>query len=575
MPEAAESSTDGSYGNSFGAMASDASRATKAYADVTREKVASEGRIAGQMAQRGEEDRTRALEAYKKEGIGPEEFKPWNAEIEHKKYESEPLQGFASSGAIFAMIASAFTKAPMLSAIEGMSGALNGIKQGNEDAYTRAYDSWKENTKVAKQRHDIQHQAYTDALALGTHDLALSNAKLRAEASRFGDKQILALADNGMVKEIYDAIAARNKSIESAADLAERTTIRTMQKHALETSFAQIDQQPGPPGPDGQPTQMPEAIKAAQKLRLFNTVMASGKLGTPQQQAMAQLIMENPTMPVEDLLKKAEQHQIIKPAGGAGGAKGIEDRIARERAEQIMAENPGMPMTEAIGKARTEMKPDSKSAAGIGMQKTLARAKELLEQDPEMSETDAFTQAKREMTIESSAPSGNRVDDIRKLHDEADNAITKSEKVLAFLEKYKGGAGLIGKVMRGEEVATNIAGLSTQTDRVQFRRDVLSLQEMVGRVVTQANGRPIKDQQAKAAAVVAGLESGDTGPNTRRAYRELIAELHKRKKDLAGRITGGFDPEKRSSGAEEGDETTPPPGKKPPPANWLDMYPKK
>ena len=144
MPEAAtDTSQDGSYGASFGAMATDASRATKAYADVTREKVAAEGATERQMMQRGEEDRLRSVEAFKNEGIKPDELKPWNAEIEHKKYESDPLQGFASSGAVFAMIASAFTKAPMLSAIEGMAGALNGIKQGNEDAYTRAFDSYK------------------------------------------------------------------------------------------------------------------------------------------------------------------------------------------------------------------------------------------------------------------------------------------------------------------------------------------------------------------------------------------------------------------------------------------------
>lgn len=576
MPDPApDTSQDGSYGASFGAMATDASRATKAYADVTREKVASEGRIAGEMSRRGEEDRTRALEAYKKEGVGPEEFKPWNAELEHKKYESDPLQGFASSGAVFAMIASAFTKAPMLSAIEGMAGALNGIKQGNEDAYTRAFDSYKQNVATAKAKHEIEHQAYTDALALSTHDLALSNAKLRAEAARFGDKQILALADNGMVKEIYDTIAARNRAVESASNLAEHTTIRGMQQDVLKKSFAEIDSQKGPPGPDGQPTELPEAIKAAQKLRLFNTVMASGKLGTPQQQAMAQLIIENPKMPVEELLKKAEEHQIIKPAAGTGGAKGIEDRIVRQRAETIQQENPGMPLTEAIGKARTEMKPDSKSAAAVKMQKTLARAKELQEQNPELSETEAFTKANREMAVEGSAPSGNRIDDLRSKYDQTDNAIKKSEKVLDFLSKYKGGAGLLGKIMRGEEVATNILGISTQSDRAQMRRDVSELQEYVGKIITDANGRPLKSAQDKVDAVVAGLNAGDTGPNTIRAYKELVAELKKRKKDYAGRIGGGFDPEKSSSGAEEGAEETPSPGKKAPPANWLDMYPKK
>ena len=574
MPEpATDTSQDGSYGASFGAMATDAARATKAYADVTRQKVAAEGATERQMMQRGEEDRLRSLEAFKNEGIKPDELKPWNAEIEHKKYESDPLQGFASSGAVFAMIASAFTKAPMLSAIEGMAGALNGIKEGNEANYTRAFEAYKQNVATAKAKHEIEHQAYTDALALGTHDLALSNAKMRAEAARFGDKQMLALLDNSMYKEIWDTYAARNKAMESAANLAENTTIRTMQNDVLKKQFAAIDAQPGPPGPDGQPTPMPEAIKAAQKLRLFNTVMASGKLGTPQAQAMAQIIIENPTLSVDELLKKAEEHQIIKPAAGTGGAKGIEDRIVRERAAEIQKEHPEMPLTQAIGQARTEAKPESKSAAAVKMQKTLARGRELLEQNPELSETEAFTRAQREMAVEGSAPSANKIDELRGKYDQTDNAIRKSEKILDFLDKYKGGSGLFGKIMRGEEVVTNIAGISTRADRNQFRRDVHELQGYVDKIIVDANGRPLKSAQDKVDDVIAGLNAGDTGPNTQRAYRELIAELKKRKKDYAGRIGTGFDPNKTSSGASEDEPAAA--GGKTPSANWLDMYPKK
>lgn len=583
MPEAAtDTSQDGSYGASFGAMAADASRATKAYADVTREKVAAETRTENQMTARGEEDRKRSLEAFKNEGIKPDELKPWNAEIEHKKYESDPLAGFASSGAVFAMIASAFTKAPMLSAIEGMAGALNGIKEGNEASYNRAFESYKQNVATAKAKHEIEHQAYTDALALGTHDLALSNAKLHAEAARFGDKQILALADNGMVKEIYDTIAARNRAVESASTLAENTTIRTMQQHALKSSFAMIDGQQGPPGPDGQPTEMPEAVKAAQKLRQINTVMMSGKMTTPQQTAMAQLIMENPTMPVDELLKKAEQYNVIRQPFAGGGAKGQENRIVEERAKQIQeearAQGKDIPLTTAIGQARTEAKADSKTGAAMRERMIDTRAKELLQEDPDLTVSEANSKARREIAIESSAPSGNKIDALRSKIDQSDNAIKKSEKILAFLDKYKFGAGLGGKIMRGEEIASNLAGGSTQSDRVQFRRDVLELQKILPEIMSDHNGRVLKSDQDKIDAVVAGLAAGDTGANTKRAYRELIEDIKKRKKDFSARITEGFDPEKSSSGASEGGEETgtPTPGAgKPPPANWLDAYPKK
>lgn len=562
-------------------MASDAARATAGVAKATREKVAADETIVGEMNQRGEEDRTRALDAYKKSSAVPDEIKPWNAEIEHKKYESDPIQGFGSSGAVFAMIASAFTRAPMLSAIEGMTGALNGIKAGDEAAYTRAFDSYKENVKTAKLKHDIEHQAYTDALSLQSHDMQLSNAKLRAEATRFDDKKLLALAENGMVKEIYDTIAARNASVQSSVALAEKTTIRGLQQDLLKKSFAMIDAQPD----------VPDAMKAAQKLNQINTVMSGGKMGTPQQVAMSKLLMENPTMPAEELLKKAGELGIIKKSKQELQKDAVNHAVDQRAQELVDTGGGGYDMSAARKQARKELgvsedgtQITAKTAKGIEAQIALQKARKIQEDAAadgrEIDFADAYAQAKRDMTVKSTPPSANQVDKLAKLRDEADIAIEKSEKVMKFLESYRGGAGVFGKLMRGEEIVENIVGLSTQSDRAQMRRDVLSLQEQVTRIFTESGGaRMLKSAQEKAQAVVAGLEAGDTGPNTRRAYRELIDDLKKRKQDISARVTGTFDPAKPRSGAPAADDgaAAPPPAghieKRPPPAGWLERYP--
>lgn len=456
MPDpATDTGSSGSYDASFGAMAADASRATKAYADVTREKVAAEGATERQMTQRGEEDRLRSVEAFKNEGIKPDELKPWNAEIEHKKFESDPLQGFASSGAVFAMIASAFTKAPMLSAIEGMAGALNGIKEGNEAHYTRAFESYKQNVATAKAKHEIEHQAYTDALALGTHDLALSNAKLRAEASRFGDKQILALADNGMVKEIYDAIAARNKSMESAASLAENTTIRTMQQHALKTSFEQIDHQQGPPGPDGQPTQIPEAVKAAQKLRQINTVYASGKMTQPAQMATAAIIMENPTASVDELTQKMEERHLLpkalKPQEEAA-KQGYEAEIAEhQEAGDLTPDKQNEIFKKWFPQTHGGL---SNTGKGIDTSMILKRVKLLRDADPGLEETRAYSMAKEQLGAEASG-SGAKLND-KTLDQMADQAIAGDTSVFTNLGRGKQGAENV--IALRQRIADKLAG---------------------------------------------------------------------------------------------------------------------
>lgn len=100
----------------------------------------------------------------------------------------------------------------MQSAIEGMAGAITSIQNGNEKAYERAYNSFKTNVKLAEQQFKTQHELYEDALQLGAADAAASSAKFHNAATRFGDQQMLTLAEHGMIKEIYELQAARAKA---------------------------------------------------------------------------------------------------------------------------------------------------------------------------------------------------------------------------------------------------------------------------------------------------------------------------------------------------------------------------
>ena len=77
----------------------------------------------------------------------------------------------------------------MENAINGMAGAINAIKDGNEASYQRAYDAFKTNVKLADQRFKTQHELYGDALGLSSVDMAASDAKLRNAAVKFGDQQ--------------------------------------------------------------------------------------------------------------------------------------------------------------------------------------------------------------------------------------------------------------------------------------------------------------------------------------------------------------------------------------------------
>lgn len=178
-------------------------------------------------------DQTRVEKAYTAEGVGHDELKPWDANKEHAKFEHDPIEGFGSVGGLFAMVASAFTKTPMDNAINGMAGALNSIKAGDEAAYERAYGSWKDNTKLALDRHKVQHDLYGDALSLMSANQGAAQAKLHNAAVRFGDSQMLTLIEHGLSKELFELTDARNKSITSAYDLMGKITERSFQDAAV------------------------------------------------------------------------------------------------------------------------------------------------------------------------------------------------------------------------------------------------------------------------------------------------------------------------------------------------------
>src|SRR6185437_10690993 len=151
------------------------------------------------------------VQAYNAEGIGPDELRPLELNKIEQQYRHSPVEAFGSLGAVFAMVASAFTHQPMTNSLNAGAAALNAIKQGDEKEIDRHIDEWKANTDLALKRQAIQHQQYTDSISLADTDMRSAEAKLRMQAARFGDEKLLVLLDKyGMSKEVIDLVTARN-----------------------------------------------------------------------------------------------------------------------------------------------------------------------------------------------------------------------------------------------------------------------------------------------------------------------------------------------------------------------------
>src|ERR1700761_7662143 len=80
---------------------------SSAIADLTKlkkQQLGEESRVIDRTNANLDRDQARMERAYKAEGIEPEALKPWDANKEHEKFESDPIQGIGSVGSIFAVI---------------------------------------------------------------------------------------------------------------------------------------------------------------------------------------------------------------------------------------------------------------------------------------------------------------------------------------------------------------------------------------------------------------------------------------------------------------------------------------
>jgi hypothetical protein len=526
--------------------------------DLQRKKVATDTKISGESDEQQVRDRAVRNHAFQLEGVAASEIpRPWDAEKEHKKWESNPIEGFGSMGGLFAMVASAFTHAPMENAINGMAGAINSIKEGNEAGYQRAYDAFKQNVQLADQRFKMQHDLYSDALSLGTADAAASAAKLHNAAVRFGDQQILMLAEHGMIKEIYELQASRAAANEAMVTTADKIDLHTVQKAAVNAIKA------NPPN-TGDPVQ-DKMMLAAQVQRVYD---ANGKYGSAEQEAVGRFMQTNmnksPQEIVDGLAKIHEQFVAKAP-----NIEGYRQAVAQE--EEANGGEPLKPERMAQLQQMFGLTPRPTGAGAGGSQSSQARKTRAIQeiQDKHAAEGKpiSMAEAEREYNKTVQIPSAHDVHQDDAQYQKAERMESAMDEMDQLLLKHKFITGLGGSITRPVEALGNILG-SNETDRKQFQRVATELKEWGQQVLSDRTGRPLSQEAKDAAVVFAGLNPGDTGPNTIRAITELRPVIKRIKEQIQARGQG------RGPVSGSG-ETSEPPATSGSDNDWLKAYPEK
>lgn len=535
--------------------------------DISKRKGAADEQIYQRMANTTDEDQKRLRDAYDKTGIQPGEFKKWNADEEMAKRRTDPIEAFGSFGSVFGILASAFTHAPMENAMNASAAAMNAIKAGDEAGYDKAYKAWQDNTKVALERHQMEHQAFTDASVLMKTNLEAGLNMARLNAARFDNKKEQYLLENGMIKEWFDYQAAKQKAGLALAETMPK--IEDVNHRRMDLKARGYDEK----HPDSD-----MSIQAYRDWSKYWQEVDHPRVGAfnPTKMALDRFIAENPNASSDDVseyirnLKGPSSDVMDLNRGKVDVQKQRNDEIAwhnarleeiqngrgdvsKLRQEETARHNKAM---EAVATKKTEtggasrdLTIDRQNASAVAEQKKAWRAEGI----PEDEVARRGAQLYKDLKTRSSAPSGNKIDELTGKIDRVTYMESTIDKVEGLLAKHKAIAGLGGAVTRPAEAISNIFG-SDETDRRQFERWIAELQEWAPSALNDRNGRPLSSEASKIQTIIAGLRIGDTTANTVRAYRELKPLLAKIKSNLGERRGSKAPDAEKTSG---GDKSSP------------------
>lgn len=446
------------------------------------------------------EDQARVKKAFDAEGIEPGTLQPWNHEQQKEKFTTAPLKQFSSLGVVFAVVASAFTKKPMINALSGATAALGAIKEGDEKNYQQAFDSWKENTSLALKRQNIQHQQYEDAGKLMDTNMTAGNAQMRMLAAKFGDQQMLHFLNNGMNKEAFDLIEQRNKAATGTAEAAQKMTDVNMRQWAMESWLAENKAKGVTPSSEQIMTKYNQIFgsRAGQSLATTNAQTIETRTN--------EIMAEHPEMSPGQARVQATKE--VSQAGGHGGAGGNQN-LTRDRqiAAAVATKLDELRQTMPEGKAQEE-------AAKYGAK----------------------------LKAESTPTPPGAADKLKSLSDRYKYANDTIRDIENLMKNNKMITGLGGRIMRPKEIIGEALGKKDGAPYKQFESKIAMLQEWAGRLLNESASRPLAQEESRIVAIVPGMSLGSTVEHTTAQMEELAKLFTTMQANVDRRINNSWTP---------------------------------
>lgn len=123
-----------------------------------------------------------------------------------------PMEAFQNPAVWLALLASAFTRAPMTAALNAGAAAMKGFREGDVQEMQRKREEWKDKTAQALEQNRIETERYQAAWKKADRNVAQAMAAMQAEAASFKDDAMLSVLRKGDPEMIMKLMEGRRKS---------------------------------------------------------------------------------------------------------------------------------------------------------------------------------------------------------------------------------------------------------------------------------------------------------------------------------------------------------------------------
>lgn len=118
---------------------------------------------------------------------------------DQRQYQTDPIRSFGSAASVFGILASGLTHQPLVNSLNAAAAAINARRANDDDAYKTAYQAWRDNVSILRDRHNTAMEEWRAIQDRNKNDIASFEAEARVHAAKWQDQIGLAQIESGLI----------------------------------------------------------------------------------------------------------------------------------------------------------------------------------------------------------------------------------------------------------------------------------------------------------------------------------------------------------------------------------------